>query len=657
MNFIFQIVTIGLILLNLTGLTLAAKRLTESYALAKIAAPAALCLGMFFIEHIVGLGNLFWLWPLTTAVSAYLVVTRHAALCSHWKVEAVFLVGFAYVLFWRYAFPDIDPSSERLTNLHFIGSYMPGTTLPPVDTWLPPYKLDFYYTFQHYSAALMGRLFGLDAGTSYNLAFCVIYALAITAGVTAVSRFCTSNGSRVIATAAFALGGSGAWPSVHFMIEQPSLWSSMRFIGDVAQPTEPLTDFGRWLVGLAFPPQLPLDHPPEKLPTETFGYLASLGDYHAPLGGFMLLTLALACIALLHTKPHDRSALAVLVVSVPLSIITNAWTFPLQAALVGTWLIFQHATRRSLDWSVLIVAGAASVLLIYPHLRGFAIQSLDFKTGISLVPDQEHTPWALGLVLHWPLLGILALSVFQRKLSRLTIYFAVLWSGLFLFSEFFHVDDLYGGEFNRFNTTLKWWPWIQAGALLTLGAMNLSSPGRVSRYGSAAVLLATAGYGYDLGNHWVNTPKTHVGRLDGAAWVTDDPIEKVMLDFLKNTEPGIVLERAEQGAYTYAPAMAMFSSQRSLLGWVDHERVWRGYRTDLAATFEQIGNFYTGKLPNSTAWLLQNQVRYVLWLKRDNIEPYDAFDTINAQIQGQYDWKEFSAAGQIRVGMWVRRFF
>ena len=657
MNYIFQIITIGLILLNLTGLTLAAKRLTESYELAKIAAPVALCLGMFFIEHFVGLGSLFWLWPLTTAVSVYLVVTRRALLFIHWKVEAVFIFGFTYVLLWRYAFPDIDPSSERLTNLHFIASYMPGSTLPPVDTWLPPYKLDFYYTFQHYSAALMGRLFGLDAGTTYNVAFCTIYALAITAGATAISRFCTSNGSRAIAMAALVLGGSGAWPFVHFMIEEPALYSSMRFIGDVAQPTEPLSEFGQWLVELGFPPHLPLTHPPEKLPTETFGYLVSLGDYHAPLGGFMLLTLALACIALLHKKPHDRSALAVLVATVPLSIVTNTWTFPLQVALVGTWFIFQHATQRSSDWSVLIAAAGASVLLIYPHLRGFAIQSLDFKARISLVQAHEHTPWAMLLVLHWPLFGILAFSVFRRKLSGLTLYFALLWTGLFLFSEFFHVDELYEGEFNRFNTTLKWWPWIQAGALLTLGAMNLSSPGRVSRYGSAVVLLATAGYGYDLGNHWFKTPKTHFARLDGAAWVTDDPITKVMLDFLKNTEPGIVLERAETGSYTYAPAMAIFSGQRSLLGWVDHERIWRGYRTDLAATFEQIGSFYAGKLANSTAWLSHNQVRYVLWLKRDNIQPYDAFDAIHAQIKGQYDWKEFSAADRIRVGMWVRRLF
>jgi hypothetical protein len=80
--------------------------------------------------------------------------------------------------------------------------------------------------------------------------------------------------------------------------------------------------------------------------------------------------------------------------------------------------------------------------------------------------------------------------------------------------------------------------------------------------------------------------------------------------------------------------------------FIEHFVVWGACVLDLA-----------GKLANSAAWLLHNQARYVLGLKRHNIEPYDAFDAIHAQIKGQYDWKEFSAAGRIRIGMWVRRLF
>ena len=50
-----------------------------------------------------------------------------------------------------------------------------------VDAWLPPYPFDMYYAFQQYAAALLGRIFSLSPGLTYNVAFCVLISLAITA--------------------------------------------------------------------------------------------------------------------------------------------------------------------------------------------------------------------------------------------------------------------------------------------------------------------------------------------------------------------------------------------------------------------------------------------------------------------------------------------
>src|SRR5215471_16755045 len=98
--------------INLAGLALAVRRYFGSWALARVGVPVALVAALFFVEHFIGLGHLGWLFPLSTAVSLWLVVRDRDFLCSHWRMEVLFHGAFLYALMWRYAFPDIDASSE-----------------------------------------------------------------------------------------------------------------------------------------------------------------------------------------------------------------------------------------------------------------------------------------------------------------------------------------------------------------------------------------------------------------------------------------------------------------------------------------------------------------------------------------------------------------
>jgi uncharacterized membrane protein len=293
--------------------------------------------------------------------------------------------------------------------------------------------------------------------------------------------------------------------------------------------------------------------------------------------------------------------------------------------------------------------------LIYPFLRGFALQSLDFKTSVRWIVEEDRTPWLIALILHWPTVTLVLLGLLPPAERRLTLFFAVLWGSLLVMSECLYIDDIYSGEYNRFNTTLKWWPWIQTGALMTLGTVHLARGHRIAQFGTTAVLVLLLTYGYDLGRYWCVTPKTHFGRLEGAAWITEDGVQKALLEYLKVAERGIVLERVPATGFTYAPAMAMFSGQHSMLGWSGHESLWRGYRPDVNALYDQTNLFYQGKLPESLAWLQMHDVRYVVWLKQDNVEPFDAHAAIQAQIGQDYAWKEFYQAENLKVGVWVRR--
>jgi uncharacterized membrane protein len=642
--------TIGLIYLNLLALALVALRWTGSYALARVVAPAAVALAAFFVEHFIGLGRLGWTWPLLTAGAIWVIARRRDVVLENLGTEALFVLAFAWALVWRVSFPGIVGSSEKIGDLAMIVSYMPGGRLPPTDAWYPPYPFDVYYSFQQYGAALLGRIFALPPGTAYNLAFAVLIALTITAAGAAAYAICRSVRGTALVLAAFAIGGTGATIPSQFMFDNPPIYSSMRFIGDTARPQLVDTAFGHWLVRQA---RVPEDEV-VKLPSETFAYLTYLGDYHPPLSGFYLLMLALLCIALVEAGTTVRPAQAVLAASIPVCAIANSWTLPLQGLLVLAWLAYRTTTGRPVEWRILAGGLLVSAALSYPFLSTFAYRSADYNITLKLVGPGAHAPWLLGSILLYPIFVAIVLPLLFEKDRPWVLWASLLWLCLFLLSEVFVVDDIYAGIYDRFNTTLKWWPWIQAGALLVTGAHGIRARSRVYRYGTIVMLLSVCVFGVDLARA-LAAPKPDLGRLSGDAAITNDNIEKAILEFLMVQPPSIVLQRPAAGAFTPAPALTLFAGQQAFLGWPAHEKLWRGGRADVTMRETQVNSFYAGELPDSAQWLLQNDIDFVLWLKSEYELPEGTFAKIDEQIRSAYYWQEYYQADEFRVGIWSRR--
>ncbi len=644
-------VSLAILLVNLVGMTLVGARVCKSYLASKIASPICVVLILFFIEHFHGLGNLSWVWPLSTSAAALVIWKHFDLLRSHWKTEALFAAGFAYVFLWRFAFPNLDAGSEKLGDLLMIRSYLSGTRLPPVDAWFPPYPFDVYYSLQHYAAALLGRMQGLDGGTAYNLAFCVVVALTITAAGGAAGLFCKNKWHAALLTVVVAIGGTGASQVVHLMSDNVPLSHSMRFIGGSATPELVNKPFGKWLVSVSrVPTQNAI-----MLPAEMFSYLVYLGDYHPPMSGFLLLMMAILCIALAENTDSSRLPQALLMATLPLTIAANAWNLPPHLFLAATWIVYRLKVRKPLHPRAMLLGFSAPMVLLYPYLSRFGQHASDYDVAMRLVSRNEHAPPILAIILFHPVLLVLLAQLFFGERKTLALWLMAFWVGGLLLSEIFYVDDIYGGKYNRFNTTLKWWPWLYSGALLTIGAFNLNSRSRICRWGTIAVLLSVSLYGVDLWQVFVRTPKIYAGRLDGAAWITRDRIEGAILEYLKAQPPGITLQRMETDAFTYGPGLALFSGQQVFLGWPAHERLWRGRQAEVDIRSNQLRAFYRGELQESAQWLIQNKIEHVLWLKGDNGLPPGTFEKIQQQISGDYYWREFYAAPPFRVGVWSRR--
>jgi hypothetical protein len=302
-----------------------------------------------------------------------------------------------------------------------------------------------------------------------------------------------------------------------------------------------------------------------------------------------------------------------------------------------------------------LVGAAVATGLEYPYLVEFTQQSNGNNVEFRLTGHDDHTPWLGWLITFWPVLGILILGAFNRERRPFSIFLVVIWSIALVATEFTYNHDLYGGPWGRFNSTLKWWQWVYAGIILTLGANNLGSRSRLCRYGTLGLLVPTLVFAYDLGVQFAAGPKDSVGQLSGAAWINRDIVLRDMIVELASRPDGVTLESGLDMANTESPAITLFANKQSLLGWPWLEEALRGSFIEIPERFDQINKFYLGKSPEPLRWLIHNNVRYILWLPRDNADNNSRFLPILDAIKSRYYWHgTYGNNRDFAIGFWER---
>ena len=622
---------------------------------------------IYAIECHHGLGpSLTGLGLLSTALSAAMIAAsclggwepewlgpRGTSLVRSWRAEfsprrmapclGVCAAVFLYEMAWRFTFPDIDGSSEKIADFSFICSYYPGGTIPVPDAWLHPYLSTQYYSFQHYGAALMGRVLALQPGTAYNIALCLLVALCGTSFSGAVCLAARRTWVRALLVAGFVIGGTGMTGIVHLADKQVEPWTSMRFIGSAPMDKEPV---GTWL--RAYQEKFTrLD-----LPGEIFSYVAYLGDYHAPISGYYLMGLA-AMSVLLWNASRLRRYPVIAGCTLTWTLLSDTWVLPLMAIAVAGWLLASYRDWRHHLPSV--AAGAAGVwLAAWVYLSVFTASAAGYGAALRFVPWKLHTPLLLGVLFMLPTLALVGLAAASG--TRRGLHLAMLWLALLLFTEYFYVDDIYSGTYERFNTTLKWWPWVSAGALMTLGPLVLEQARRRwVRVAGILFCLYPCFYVVDLWRPFAARPKESIGNMEGAGYLTRDEFPRLMLGRLKVERPGVAIERPDkEGAFTNSSVLPLFAGQRMWLGWYNHELLWRGFSEDIRRRHDRLLLLYNGGMANSGTWLLAQGIDYVLWYRPEDTP--EKWEQVNNTIGPDYLWTDILTYPDVgrRVGFWKR---
>ena len=654
MTLLFVLVSLGLIWANLVGLGLLATRLTRDYAVARVGAAIILCLLFFCLEHVVGLGPRLWFFPFSMALSAWLIWRERGTLLREWDVEAAFGVGFLYCAAWRYMYPAIDLIGEKIPDLVFINGYLTGARLPVTDMWLPPFRVDFYYSFQFYAAALLGRWFSLEPGVCYHLAYCTLSGLITCSVYAAARRLCPWRPGRWVILGALLVGGCGLGIAIHAILRlYYDPMAMVRFLGTGKEPDQ-LTAIGKAIVPLLKRPGGDL----VELPVAPLSELIAEGEFHPPLTGFLVMAFSLLVVATLGSEgtPQRRGLLvALLAATIPLSLIGDTWVFPLQLVLVLGWFSYRAFSGDRDHWIPGLFGAGAATGLAYPFLADFLRHPAAHSGAPSLVEPWMHATPLAWLSVFWPVVGLLVLAPLNRERRGLALFFAFCVVMLLVGTEVFYIRDTYSGSLIRFNSCLKWWGWVYAASVIGLGALNLGSASRVCRYGSLVAILLPCAQVYDFTRQFLFSPKDQVGMVDGTNWITRDDTVRAMVTTLRTRPPGICIDSSDAYENTDATVIAVFSGKPCLVGWPTQENIWRNFAREIDFRVAQEKEFYAGKMENPLQWLLLNNVRYVLWLQRDNDNLNALFLPLHNKIKSRYAWRLFAGTGtDWAVGFWER---
>jgi uncharacterized membrane protein len=653
MSLIFLCLAIAALWINLLGAGLAARRLVGDYALSRVTSVLGICLVGFCLEHSVGFGPRLSILPLTTVVSVWLIWRHRRTVRENWGTEALFAAGFLYCLLWRYMFPDIDFSEDKMPNFALIEAYMRGGRLPPPDLWLARFNANGYYSLQHYGAALLGRLLGVGPGVSYHLAFCTLVGFLTVLAGSCFASLGRWRPGQWVGILSLIIGGNGLAFVAHALVVRASSVDIVRFLGG-AIVRDQLTPLGQSVSSWMATPGLEA----RDLPMEPLSYFLTKGDFHPPLAGFVLLALAAALIAAQEAGASGRARWvnhALLAATIPLVLVSNAWVLPLQCLLVVGWFAYRALRGERSCIAPGLVGAAVAVGLEYPWLVEFTQQAIGSNVAFRMTAREDHTPLLGWLLTFWPVVGIMILGAFNRDHRPFSLFLVAIWAIALVATECAYNHDLYSGPFIRFNSTLKWWQWVYAGIILTLGACNVGSSSRLCRYGTFLLLVPSLGFAFDLGRQFAETPKASRGQLSGTAWISNDIVVNDIIAELGSRPDGVTLESGLIMANSESPAVTLFANKQSLLGWPWMEEAYRGGFFEIPERLDQINKFYGGVSPDPLRWLLHNNVRYILWLNRDNVDHNSRFGPIREKIRQHYYWHGvYGNDNDFAIGFWER---
>ena len=561
-----------------------------------------------------------------------------------WAPAAVFLVV-------RAAVPEIL-GAEKFMDLAFLNSLTRWTAMPPLDPWMSPKTINYYY-WGYQMAATVAKAAGVNPFVAYNLAIATFAGYSFAAAACLGFRLTRGRTSAAIGAgfvSVFAGNLTGAFDAAARPFARDfDYWHASRVIGagDTINEFPFFTFFHADLHShlLAYPFFLAAFAVADRwIEAGPLSPAAGKPDRRSRLrvaGSFLLVALVAATATAANF--WNAPAVAVLLVFAGAARSTRGEGLPgvgafFRGALTGGLAVVAslllilpyrssyhlpndgigrtHAVSGVFEllgvWGILFaVAGAGLVWAAREETEeGRRRRDFGFAVAAAVSVAAAFTKKAPALA---PLLflGFLSALAGWRALRRdrdreglFAAFLCLLGVAIIAGCELVYVKDSYGDQLHRMNTVFKFyhqaWPLLGIGAVVFADRAWLAA--RRSRPALAALLVAAtfAALLYPT-TAIVSRLRQNDGPLSldaRKALGRRNPADLAAIEWLeKNAPPGSVVLEATGNPYTEYARIASHTGIPTVMGWGNHEGLWRSNPPDVPARIEDVRSFYSSGNP------------------------------------------------------------
>jgi YYY domain-containing protein len=550
---------------------------------------------------------------------------------SPWlRDEAIFFVVLSLFAGIRSLQPDVF-GAEKYMDFAFFNALIRTDHLPPQDPWMSGVPINYYY-FGYLALASLARVTGIAPAVAYNLSLATVGAV-IFAGAVSIGA-CLSRrlwGGVLGGVALVFIGNLDA--ARQLLIERKALsafdyWRPSRVVPNT------INEF----------PFFSLYH------GDLHPHVIALIVNVTLIGVLLATSLAASQRRSLREQLPNLGVVVLLLAALAL---TNPWDVPVYFTLIGCLSLHRlwdesHPFRAVLTTVALIAAlGVGMMLLSLPFTLRFQAQYHGigrvhaltavgpFLTvfGFLLLPavarlaresftELADDPPVRDLVFACAGFGAAALYVATQNAVLIFMAALVIVCLLTLLGpirkmpialavallataaaalgacEVVFLRDPYGGELHRMNTVFKLY--FQAWVLLALAFPAfvtdlLDRTGRAMRAATILVLFVgiTASLCYPMAAIYLRWG-ARAPSLDGLAYLDrDHPSDAAAIRWLASTarDQPVVLE-ASGDPYSYYARASANTGLPTVLGWANHEDVWRGHDPRISERKQDVERIY-----------------------------------------------------------------
>ena len=573
-----------------------------------------------------------------------------------WGSASVFLVI-------RAAWPEIL-GQEKFMDLAFLNSLTRNVNMPPVDPWMSGHGINYYY-WGYLLAAAATKLAGISTFLSYNLAVATFAGYSFVAA--ACLGFRLSNGrplAGIAAAAATVFAGNlaGAFDGWDYFLGRGfDYFHASRVIasGDTINEFPFFTFFHADLHPhlLAFPYFLavfPLAHrflvredlpateglPPrwQRLarwfPAILLAFTAGTA-IAANLWVLPAVGLTVAAVGLLRAKrgtalPQPAAAVRGLLGGAILVLAAYElwWSYENSFSLTSRNPNEHGLARNTMTSGLIEFLGVWGILfavgLVATWSRPASSETGGRRRGLLLAIVAAISLLA-ALLLHAPallplvLLSLGALRILWEGLRRthdadqvFTAFLLLLGLAMIAGCEFVHFKDSYGDRLQRMNTIFKFynqaWPLIAIPVVVLAERIWREAPSRRRQFAWILTACAIAAMFYPAAAI-AQRARQHQGAptLDGRrAFDRRNPADGAAVAWgEKNLGSGTVLLEATGDPYSELARVSTHTGVPAVMGWANHEGLWRENDPEVAERVGLIRVFYTTRNPAVAYQILQ----------------------------------------------------